>query len=69
MGGTSQDLEGYSEDLGLVDAFNVVLASGRKPEKILTDRGTEFFNKHFQKKRVFICIILLMRPKHRLSND
>ena len=33
----------------LVDAFNVVLASGRKPEKILTDRGTEFFNKHFQK--------------------
>ena len=33
----------------LVDAFKVILASGRKPERILTDQGTEFFNKHFQK--------------------
>ena len=33
----------------LVDVFNVVLASGRKPGKILTNRGTEFLNKHFQK--------------------
>ena len=32
----------------LVEAFKVILSSGRKPEKILTDRGTEFFNKHFQ---------------------
>ena len=34
--------------LALVEAFRLILASGRKPERILTDRGTEFFNKHFQ---------------------
>ena len=32
----------------LVEAFNTILASGRKPEQIQTDQGTEFFNKHFQ---------------------
>ena len=32
--------------LSLVDAFT--LSSGRKPEKIITDQGTEFFNKHFK---------------------
>ena len=34
--------------LGLVEAFKMILSSGRKPQKILTDRGTEFFNRHFQ---------------------
>ena len=29
----------------LVEAFKVILSSGRKPEKIMTDQGTEFFNK------------------------
>ena len=32
----------------LVEAFKIILASGRKPEKIMTDQGTEFFNRHFQ---------------------
>ena len=32
----------------LVDAFKVILESGRKPQKIQTDQGTEFFNKHFK---------------------
>ena len=32
----------------LVEAFKVILRSGRKPEKIMTDQATEFFNKHFQ---------------------
>ena len=32
----------------LVEAFKIILASGRKPEKIITDQGTEFFNKHFK---------------------
>ena len=27
----------------------MILSSGRKPERVLTDRGTDFFNKHFQK--------------------
>ena len=34
--------------LSLVEAFRTILASGRKPEKIITDQGTEFFNKHFK---------------------
>ena len=29
----------------LVEAFKVILSSGRKPHKIMTDQGTEFFNK------------------------
>ena len=29
----------------LVEAFNTILASGRKPEKIMTDQGTEFLNR------------------------
>ena len=33
--------------LALVEAFKGILSLGRKPEKILTDPGTEFFNKHF----------------------
>ena len=32
----------------LVEALKVILTSGRKPEKIMTDQGTEFFNKHFK---------------------
>ena len=32
--------------LSLVDAFKTILSSGCKPEKIITDRGTEFFSKH-----------------------
>jgi transposase InsO family protein len=32
----------------LVKAFNIILASGRKPEKIMTDQGTEFLNRHFR---------------------
>ena len=32
----------------LVEAFKIILASGCKPEKIITDQGTEFFNKHFK---------------------
>ena len=32
----------------IVEAFKVILASGRKPQKIMTDQGTEFFNKSFQ---------------------
>ena len=32
----------------LVTAFKVILGSGRKPQKIQTDQGTEFFNKHFK---------------------
>ena len=34
--------------LSLVEAFKTILASGRKPEKIITDQGTEFFNRHFK---------------------
>ena len=32
----------------LVEAFKVILSAGRKPQKIMTDQGTEFFNKSFQ---------------------
>ena len=32
----------------IVEAFKVILALGRKPQKIMTDQGTEFFNKSFQ---------------------
>jgi hypothetical protein len=32
----------------IVEAFKVILSSGRKPQKIMTDQGTEFFNKPFQ---------------------
>jgi transposase InsO family protein len=32
----------------LVEAFKVILTSGRKPAKIMTDQGTEFLNKHFR---------------------
>ena len=34
--------------LSLVVAFKTILSSGRKPEKIITDQDTEFFNKHFK---------------------
>ena len=36
----------------LVKAFQTILASGRKPSKLQTDRGTEFLNRVFQK---FLC--------------
>ena len=42
--------------LSLVDAFKVILTSGRKPEKIIMDQGTEFFNKHF----IIIIIIIII---------
>ena len=32
----------------LVKAFKIILESGREPQKIQTDQGTEFFNKHFK---------------------
>ena len=32
----------------LVEAFKVILTSGRKPEKIMTDQGTEFLNRNFR---------------------
>ena len=32
----------------LVEAFKVILSSGKKPHKIMTDQGTEFFNKSIQ---------------------
>ena len=32
----------------LVEALKIILTSGCKPEKIITDQGTEFFNKHFK---------------------
>ena len=32
----------------LVQAFKIILSSGRKPEKIMTDQGTEFLNRHFR---------------------
>ena len=32
----------------LVEAFKIILASGRNPGKIITDQGTEFFNGHIQ---------------------
>ena len=34
--------------LSLVEAFKIILASGCKSEKIITDQGREFFNKHFK---------------------
>src|SRR5437867_12698331 len=33
----------------IMDAFKEILASGRKPNKLQTDEGTEFVNKDFQK--------------------
>ena len=32
----------------LVEAFKIILASGHKPEKIMTDQCTEFLNRHFR---------------------
>ncbi len=32
----------------LVEAFELILKSGRKPQKIQTDQGTEFFNRPFK---------------------
>ena len=33
----------------LVKAFQTILSSGRKPNKLQTDQGKEFVNEHFQK--------------------
>ena len=33
----------------LLEAFDCILSEGRKPEKLRTDKGTEFLNKTFQK--------------------
>ena len=32
----------------LVEAFKIILSSGLKPEKVMTDQGSEYFNGHFQ---------------------
>ena len=32
----------------LLEAFDSTLSEGRKPEKLRTDKGTEFFNESFQ---------------------
>ena len=32
----------------LLEAFDSILFDGRKPEKLRTDKGTEFLNKSFQ---------------------
>ena len=32
----------------LDEAFEFILGSGRKPEIVMTDQGTEFFNRHFK---------------------
>jgi hypothetical protein len=32
----------------LVEAFKIILASGRKPEKIMTDQGREVLHRHFR---------------------
>ena len=31
-----------------MEALKIIFTSGRKPEKIITDQGTEFFNGHFK---------------------
>jgi len=33
----------------IISAFNTILKSGRKPDRLQTDKGTEFTNRHFQK--------------------
>ena len=33
---------------GLLEAFDSILSEGRKPEKLTTDKGTEFLNESFQ---------------------
>ena len=44
---------------GLLEAFDSVFSEGRKPEKLRTDRGTEFLNESFQqylkKKDIEFC--------------
>ena len=32
----------------MVEAFKIILSSGCKREKVMSDQGTEFFNRHFQ---------------------
>ena len=43
----------------LLEAFDSVLSAGRKPEKLRTDKGTEFLNKSFgqylKKKDIQFC--------------
>ena len=41
-------LSKYAWVVPLVEAFKTILSGGRKPEKIITDQGTEVFNKHFK---------------------
>ena len=35
-------------DSSLLEAFDSILSEGRKPEKLRTDKGTEFLNESFQ---------------------
>ena len=56
----------------LVEAFKLILTSGRKPEKVMTDQGTEFCNRHFKalmKEKTLNCTIRLTKQKHLSSND
>ncbi len=50
--GGSQDICVFFEypawEPSSLEAFKVILSSGRKPEKIMTDQGTEFLNRHFR---------------------
>ena len=43
----------------LLEAFDTVLSEGRKPEKLRTDKGTEFLNESFRqyhkKKHIQFC--------------
>ena len=51
----------------LVEAFKVILAYGRKPEKIMTDQGTEFFQQTFssidESGTTSYCTTRITKPK------
>ena len=50
----------------LLEAFDSILRKGRKPEKLRTDKGTEFLNKTFQqylKRKTFNFIQLTMSQR------
>ena len=50
----------------LLEAFDSILRKGRKPEKLRTDKGTEFLNETFQqyfKRKTFNFIQLTMSQR------
>ena len=58
--------------VGLVKAFDKILKQGRKPNRLQTDRGTEFYNRTFQRwSRIMGLIIFPPRgmPKLPWWND